>query len=246
MEELPEDLRELWDKHQCKECPKGVYHISNGLVSKYPTDYGEEEEASKAIVEAALPSPWEQMLNVEDAMRQERNRNDRYTCLLQGIAVEFVEGLPTLPLTTSIDYRGKCSHFPGVYLIYYVGKTSLYGDLVSPSQDQPIYVGMSRIDILNNLKEHRKKVERAKDLEVKDFVVRFLTVDITQYASCIETMLIEYYSPLWNDPTVHFSFGNAGDDNNNWKKYHVAKDECTRKEMIQRVRMYYQGRITSA
>lgn len=246
MEELPEELHELWDKKQCKECSKGFYHISNGLASKDPTDYGEEEEASKAAIEAALPSPWEQMLKVEDAMRQERNGNDRYTCLLQGIAVEFVEGLPTLPLTTSIDYRGKRSHFPGVYLIYYVGKTSLYGDLVSPSQDQPIYVGMSRIDILKNLKEHRKKVERAKDLEVKDFVVRFLTVDITQYASCIETMLIEYYSPLWNDPKVHLSFGNAGDDNNNWKKYHVAKDECTRKEMIKRVRMYYQDRITSA
>lgn len=59
-------------------------------------------------------------------------------------------------------------------------------------------------------------------------------------------MLIEYYSPLWNDPTVHFSFGDADDDNNDWKKYHVANDECTRKEMIQRVRMYYQDRITSA
>ena len=242
MEELPEELHELWDKKQCKECPKGFYHISNGLASKDPTDYGEEEEASKAAIEAALPSPWEQMLKVEDAMRQERNGNDRYTCLLQGIAVEFVEGLPTLPLTTSIDYRGKCSHFPGVYLIYYVGKTSLYGDLVSPSQDQPIYVGMSRIDILKNLKEHRKKVERAKDLEVKDFVVRFLTVDITQYASCIETMLIEYYSPLWNDPKVHLSFGNAGDDNNNWKKYHVDQDEYTIECMIECVRKYYEDR----
>ena len=91
----------------------------------------------------------ERTLYVEDALRQERNEDDRYTCLLQRIAVEFVEGLPILPLTRSINCLGRCPHFPGVYLIYYVGETLLYGDLVSPSLDQTIHVGRSENDILN-------------------------------------------------------------------------------------------------
>ena len=110
----------------------------------------------------------ERTLYVEDALRQERNGNGRYTCILQEIAVELVEGLPILPLTTSIDYLGRCSHFPGVYVIYYVGEILLYGDLVSPSQDQPIYVGRSENDILNRLRDQRRKVARAKALELEN------------------------------------------------------------------------------
>ena len=138
----------------------------------------------------------ERTLYVEDALRQERNGNDRYTCILQEIAVELVEGLPILPLTTSIDYLGRCPHFPGVYLIYYVGETLLYGDLVSPSLDQPIHVGRSENDILNRVRDQRRKVARAEDLELEDFVVRFIIVDTKNYAHTIKGMLIKYCRSL--------------------------------------------------
>ena len=39
-----------------------------------------------------------------------------------------------------------------------------------------------------------------------------------------------------------FSFGNAGDDNNNWKNYHVDQDEYTIEYMIECVRKYYEDR----
>lgn len=188
----------------------------------------------------------ERKLNAEDVIRQS-NGNVRYTSLLQGAAVELAERLPPLSLTTSINYLTRCQQFSGVYMIYYVGETLLYGDLVSSSQVQPIYVGMSRTDILSRLKEHNRKVERAKDLVLEDFAVQFIIVDINHYASTIEEMLIEYYSPLWNhNKIVAFSFGNAGDENNNWKKYHVDQDKHTIKYMIKCVRRYNRDRQISA
>lgn len=244
MEVLPEELQGRWGKQQFKECPESVYHIPNGLVSTVSTDYSKKEEVSKATVETPLPSLWERRLNVEDELLQKSNGNDEYTCILQEIAVKFVENSPTFPLTISNDYLGKCTNFPGVYLIYYIGKTSLYEDLVSSSRDQPIYVGMSESDILVRLNHHYDKVAESYDLKEKDFVVRVLIVDVEYYAPCIEGMLIEYYNPLWNDKSVKFSFGNSDDEDNNWNKYHVAKDEDTRKDMIKRVRKYDQDNFS--
>ena len=79
---------------------------------------------------------------------------------------------------------------------------------------------------------------RAKDLEVTDFVVRFMIMDIKCYATTIEATLIDHYKPLWNIKLVKFSFGNAKDPNNNWYAYHVAKVKYRRREMIKRVRNY--------
>ena len=146
------------------------------------------------------------------------------------IAVDFVGRLPISPLTTSIDYLRRFLPCPGVYLIYYVGETSLYGNLVKPSESRPIYVGMSTsniLHILNRLRDHSTKVVDAKDLELRNFVVRFLIVDIEHYAPSIERALIEFYNLLWNDKKVKFNFGNAKSDDNNWKKYHAIQDEST-------------------
>ena len=224
MEELPRELQE------------SVNDISNASTSRVSTNYSKEGEASKAEVEVALPSPRELTLKVEDALRQIRNENDEGTSILQRVALGFVENLSILPLTICSDYLGKYPSFPGVYLIYYIGETYLYGNLVSPSQDKPIYVGKSNNDVLNRLSDHRRKMARAKDLEVTDFVVRFMTVDPKCYAPSIEAMLIDHYDPLWNNNTVKFSFGNAKDPTSNWYIYHVAMVKYKRKEIIKRVR----------
>ena len=179
-------------------------------------------------------------LAVEDAIRQEsgkkKNVDDKYKYMLQEISVKFVEKLPLFPLPESgdIDKRFQC---PGIYLIYYVGakEKQLYGGQVSSSEDQPIYVGMSTVSAFTRLKNHRGKLEKAKDLQVQDFKVRFMGLDIAHYAPCIEGMLIEYYSPLWNDTAVKLSFGNASDESNNWYKYHVDEDDKTIKNIIENV-----------
>ena len=238
MEELPTELQELWDKQKSKECPESVCDISNASTSKVSTNYSKKGEASKAAVEAALPSPQELTFNVECALRRNWEKKIDNTSILQEIAVEFVEKLSILPLTTCSDYLGKYPSFPGVYLIYYIGETSLYGNLVSPCRINPIYVGKAHKDILNNLNDHCRKLVRAKDLEVTDFVVRFMIMDIKDYTATIEAMLIHHYNPLWNNKSVKFSFGNAKDPNNNWYAYHVAKVKYRRREMIKRVRVY--------
>lgn len=252
---------ELGDEQQFRRCPESVYRFSGAHFksSQVSTNYSKEEEASKVTVKAALPLrkeltsnvedalplSQELRLNVEDALRQKRDKNDKYTCILQEIAVEFVETLSIFPLTTSNDYLGKCTSFPGVYLIYYIGETSPYENF-SSCRNQPIYVGKSGKNILDQLNDHCRNVARAMDLDVTDFDVRFMIVDIEYYVSSIEKTLIEYYDPLWNNKRVRFYFGDASDEDNNWYKYHVDKNKDVRKKMIKRVEEYQCNKISKA
>lgn len=179
-------------------------------------------------------------LMVEDKLRQELrewNEGDEINCCLQRIALEFSEPLPIFPITTFKNFPQR-PHFAGVYLIYYVGETSLYGDLVNHSLDQPIYIGESEGDMLNRLSVHCRKLEDAGDLDETDFIVRFMSLDNKFYARGIEMALQDYHKPLWNDKSVQFSFGNGGDPNNNWYKYHISMDRCTIEEAINRVKDY--------
>ena len=189
----------------------------------------------------------EHHLAVEDAIRQEignkKNVDGKYKYMLQEISVKFVEKLPLFPLTRSGDID-KSFQYPGIYLIYYVGAKSLYKGLVSSSKDQPIYVGMSRVSAFTRLNIHRGRLEKAKDLQVQDFKVRFMSLDIEHYAPCIEGMLIEYYSPLWNDTAVKLSFGNASDESNNWYKYHVDEDDKTINNIIENVESFQLSQAT--
>ena len=186
----------------------------------------------------------ERKLYVEDALLRRGRQNDM--CILQEIAVEFARSFPILPFTTSIDHLGRWHPCPGVYLIYYVGETSLYETLVNRSVDRPIYVGMSQSDILLRLIVHRRRITRARDLQLEDFEVRFMIVDIEYYAPAIEGALINFHNPLWNDGKVKFNFGNANAKNNNWKKYHVSRNKSTKAKMIELVRNNYQEGSTSA
>ena len=311
MEELPEELRKLWNRKEFKKFLENIYEISNDLASKVPTDYSEEEKALGKVTEAALrllpnlcenESPQihnyikeiyslcekfefkrtlatscneyvknvfctefmehatfasiqhcldistrvfielgiEQELKVmvEDKLRQYLTEcNEIYGSALRRVALESSEPLPIFPITKFKNFPQR-PHFTGVYLIYYVGKTSLYGGQINHSLDEPIYIGVSESDMLNRLSVHCRKLENAKDLNETDFIVRFMSLDFNYYARGIEMALQDHYKPLWNDKSVKFSFGNADGPNNNWCKYHVSQDKRTIKEMIDRVRDY--------
>ena len=180
----------------------------------------------------------ERTLCVEDRLLQITKVKDKYTSRLQEAAVEFAEESSTLPLTTSIDYLHECPLFPGVYLIYYNGETSLYGNGVNCFKGRPIYVGMSKGDISQRLERHHTKINRAEKLDLADIFVLFIIVNINHYAPSIEQTLLEFYDPLWNNGQVRFSFGNADGENNKWKKYHIDQDEDIIKDMMGRVRNY--------
>ena len=96
----------------------------------------------------------ELQLKVEDAMCQEwkeQTVDHKFTCMLQGICVKFMESSPIFPFTITDEYPGNSPKFSGVYLTYYVGENLLYGDHVSPSKNQPAYVGTSEISVLARL-----------------------------------------------------------------------------------------------
>ena len=174
---------------------------------------------------------------------------------LQQIALDFLDKsyiyplkydtkFPELPGVYLIYHVGKTQLYEG--------------SQVFPSTDYPVYVGMSEKSISDRLNTHRNKIKTANGkqtgqekqtateektdekqtdgegqtkevkMELSDFVVRFMIVDIKHYACCIKSMLIKYFCPVWNSETgVKLSFGNAGDTANNWHKYHIRKDAQT-------------------
>ena len=180
----------------------------------------------------------EQTLKVEDTLRLEFQKPQSGSsglgnkCILQRISLEFMNKLYIYPLNISTFPKRS-----GVYFIYYVGKAELYeGSQVFPSTDLPVYVGMSETDICVSLNDHQGKIRRSSEagnLKLSDFVVRFMIVDIQYYARCIEGMLIEHFSPVWNSETVKFSFGNGNSPDNKWNKYHIQEDEETIRTMLE-------------
>ena len=124
-------------------------------------------------------------------------------------------------------------HFPpqpGVYFLYYIGEKELYpGSFVIRSPHVPVYVGMSASKISTRMADHKAKIGMAKNLDVADFAVKVIFVDIRHYAPCIEGMFIEHFDPVWNRETLGISFGSGV--SSLWRKYHVDEDLDVSKEM---------------
>ena len=185
------------------------------------------------------PELKKQTLNVEDTLTEFRKpegaSSGRGKYILQGISLEFMNKLYIYPLDSQMSTFPKR---PGVYFIYYVGKTrELYqGSQVFSSTDLPVYIGKSETSICIRLIDHHGKIKKAKDLNLSDFVVRFMIVDIKYYAPCIEGMLIEHFNPVWNSEAVGFSFGNGNSADNTWNKYHIQQLERTINTMLARLR----------
>jgi len=105
----------------------------------------------------------------------------------------------------------------GVYALYYTGEFPPYKRLADFNQGDdpqaPIYIGKAipeggRKGILGKaaassralhrrLKEHAESIQASSNLNVADFVCRFLTVDDI-WIPLGESLLIAKFSPLWN------------------------------------------------
>lgn len=104
----------------------------------------------------------------------------------------------------------------GVYAIYYKGDFKPYKRLAMLNADDyttPIYIGKAvpagarkgglgtNVDhglaLYSRLYEHFTSISKAKNLNAKDFVCRYLVVDDI-WIPLAESMLIEQYKPLWN------------------------------------------------
>lgn len=113
----------------------------------------------------------------------------------------------------------------GIYAMYYTGKFAPYAPLAKPIAggrlEAPIYVGKAVPQgarkggvgtastatraLFNRLKEHAESIQAVSNLEVKDFVCRFLVVDDI-WIPLGESLLIAKFSPIWN--SIIDGFGN--------------------------------------
>ncbi|GLV86590.1 hypothetical protein Slala03_62790 [Streptomyces lavendulae subsp. lavendulae] len=109
----------------------------------------------------------------------------------------------------------------GIYALYYVGSHKLYAPIAEPSCETPIYVGKAMPEggrkgeeagspddedaLWDRLRDHRRSVEQAGDLEAADFRVRYL-VAVDFFVSLAEQAMIRKFKPVWN--SVVDGFGN--------------------------------------
>jgi len=99
----------------------------------------------------------------------------------------------------------------GVYALFYTGGLAFYSSLRSPDAVLPIYVGKAvppgarkglsggtrSFSLFGRLTEHMHSIGSAVNLEVADFLCRYLVVT-PLWITMAERFLIEHYRPLWN------------------------------------------------
>lgn len=149
-------------------------------------------------------------------------RCDAFSELLKD-AVRFFHGTPVCAFPPGEKFAGA-----GVYALYYIGKTGLYGkfgqEINREEYRLPIYVGkaepsgwrQSRVAVseksggrlFERLSQHARNVESAKNLDLGDFVCRLMILagDVAAMIASIEAALIAMHRPLWN--SVIDGFGN--------------------------------------
>ncbi len=154
-------------------------------------------------------------------------RCDAFSELLKD-AVRFFHGTPVCTFPPSEKFQGA-----GVYALYYVGKSGLYGrfgrDINREQYALPIYVGkavpsgwrQSRTPatseplqgrLSSRLLQHAQSIACAKNLRISDFVCRFMIFEGSAEAmiASVEAALIAKHRPLWNSVIDGFGNHNPG------------------------------------
>jgi hypothetical protein len=105
----------------------------------------------------------------------------------------------------------------GIYAIYYTGSFEAYRLIAEGNRngdfEQAIYVGkaiprggrrgglglsgQATTALYDRLREHAESIDQADNLDLGDFVCRYLAVDDI-WIPLAENLLIEVYKPLWN------------------------------------------------
>ena len=145
-------------------------------------------------------------------------------------AASFFDGTPFEILPPSEKFSG-----PGIYAIYYKGKSNIYKDVYNESV--PIYIGKAvlpgwrqgRVKLNNNdpalyrrLREHSRNIDAVNNLEITDFLCRFVVLPAEQsdLIGTLEAALIRKYNPLWNSYIDGFGNHDPGKG-----RYNQAKSE---------------------
>lgn len=129
------------------------------------------------------------------------------------------------PLGSLPAFRGA-----GIYAIYYHGSFKPYAPIakansVTSDPRWPIYVGKAMPEggrkgafstsvtdtpaLNKRLKDHRKSIESARNLDIEDFSCRFLVVQ-DLWIPLGEQLLIAHFAPIWNRIVDGFGNHNTG------------------------------------
>lgn len=131
---------------------------------------------------------------------------------------------PVHPLPPEEPFIGA-----GIYALYYEGKFSLYKQISEQNRDNkyrwPIYVGKAvpagarkggyglgadpGQELFRRLTEHSNSINDANNLNLSDFHCRFLVVDDI-WIPLAESLLVEMYSPVWNQKIDGFGNHDPG------------------------------------
>src|SRR5438132_1318200 len=115
--------------------------------------------------------------------------------------VEELMRRPTCALPLNVEFQGA-----GVYALFYKGPLPFYATVRSPEATWPIYVGKAvppggrkgqrpsgrSAALFVRISQHAASIRAAKNLDLNDFVARFLVVT-PLWITMAERFLIEHY-----------------------------------------------------
>lgn len=143
----------------------------------------------------------------------------------------------------------------GIYALYYLGDFPLYREIAKLNRGDeyawPIYVGKAvpagarkggyglganpGVVLYKRLTEHASSIQEAENIHLEDFRCRFLVVDDI-WIPLAESMLIEMYSPLWNQKIDGFGNHDPGkgrynQQRSNWDVIHPGRSWAGRLQL---------------
>lgn len=153
-------------------------------------------------------------------------RCDAFSELLKD-AVRFFHGTPVCAFPPKGRFVGA-----GVYALYYIGKTGLYGkfgqEINREEYRLPIYIGKAEPSgwrqsrstenektggkLFDRLCQHARSVASARNLDVADFTCRLMILEgpVVAMIASVEAALIAMHRPLWNSVIDGFGNHNPG------------------------------------
>jgi hypothetical protein len=167
--------------------------------------------------------------------------------------------VPSIPLSQVPPFYGS-----GIYILYYSGDNTLYEAI--GRIDWPIYVGKASPEgarkgatrlqvrqgganpldraygrsLWNRLREHARSIDEADDLELAHFTCRYL-VTTSAFVALSETLMIDWFSPVWNLVTEGFGNHDPGRGRRvgavpNWDTLHPGRsfgsNNTTRRQLL--------------
>lgn len=145
---------------------------------------------------------------------------------------------PCHPLPPDAPFKGV-----GIYALYYQGAFPQYASISSPDCETPIYVGKASApgsrsglgglrahdgrELHNRLRGHAGLIDAATNLEIGDFMYRYLIVEDI-WIPLGESLLIRRFRPVWNSVVHGFGLNDPGrhrygGDRSDWDEIHPGR-----------------------